>query len=246
MFSLLLRLLREAKYGYPMTLPSSPEKRKRLPRGARKMRIVRDAAAYFAANGFAASTRDLARDMGITQALLYRYFPSKDDLIDHVFQTVFIDRWKPEWDVILADRTRSSEERLILFYCGFLGNVSYVTLRLFMRAALDGMKFPDRYTFSLNDRILEPVVAGLRDALGLPGFDKIPLFDDERELAVMLHGSIVFTRIRKFIYDTPLPDDPEAIVALQVKTFLPGALHQLEQLHVAPSPDMPSLPDEGT
>ncbi|NKB58407.1 MAG: TetR family transcriptional regulator [Alphaproteobacteria bacterium] len=219
-----------------MTPKASPDKRKRLPRGARKARIIQDAARHFAANGFAATTRELAADMGITQALLYRYFSSKEDLIDQVFQTVFIDRWKPEWDDILADRTLTPSARLIRFYEGFLGSVSYVSLRLFMRSALDGMNFPERYTFSLNDRVLTPVIAGLRDAAGLPNFQERPFFDEERELTVMLHGSLVFTRIRKFIYDTPLPDDAGPMVALHVETYLPGALQHLKRLHTQAPP----------
>lgn len=206
-------------------------KRKRLPRGARKAKIVQDAARYFAANGFAASTRDLAGDMGITQALLYRYFDSKESLIDAIFQTVFLDRWNPDWDELLADRTTTASERLIRFYQAFLAGASYVSLRLFMRAALDGTGFPSRYTFSLDDRILRPVVAGLRDAAALPGLDRLPMFDTERELAVMLHGGIVFIGIRKFIYGTPLPDDLGPIVALHVETYLPGALQSLRRMH---------------
>lgn len=222
-----------------MTPKASLDKRKRLPRGARKARIIQDAASHFATNGFAATTRELAADMGITQALLYRYFSSKEDLIDQVFQTVFINRWKPEWDQILADSTLTPSIRLIRFYEGFLGSVSYVSLRLFMRSALDGMNFPERYTFSLNDRILKPVIAGLRDSIDLPDFQEKPFFDEERELAVMLHGSLVFTRIRKFIYDTPLPDDAGPMAALHVETYLPGALERLKRLHAQSPPGKP-------
>lgn len=220
-----------------MTSSPQPEKRKRLPRGARKAKIVQDAAAYFATNGFAVTTRELANDMGITQALLYRYFASKEELIDHVFQTVFIDRWKPEWDDILADRALAAETRLIRFYTAFLRRGSYVSLRLFMRAALDGMQFAPRYTFSLDDRILQPIVAGFRRDLGLSDFDTVPFFDGEREIAVMLHGSLIFTRIRKHIYDTVLPDDPSALVELQVQVFLPGALQKLRRLHETAPPE---------
>lgn len=199
-----------------------PEKRKRLPRGSHKAAIIQDAAAYFATNGFTASTRDLANHMGITRALLYRYFASKKKLIYHVFQTVFIDRWKPEWDDILAGHTLTAYARLIRFYTAFLDSISYVSLRLFMRAALDGMDFTPRYIFSLNDRILQPVIGGLRNSLGLPDFNAAPFFDDELELSVMLHGSMVFTRIRKHIYDTDLPDDPSQWVTLHVQAFYPA------------------------
>ena len=51
------------------------------------------AIAFFAKHGFDASTRELARDIGVTQPLLYRYFPTKSSLVDRVYDEVFVRRW---------------------------------------------------------------------------------------------------------------------------------------------------------
>lgn len=222
--------------------PETPEKRRRLPRGTRKGRIVAEAARHFAVHGFAASTRDLAGAMGVTQALLYRYFPSKQALIDQVFETLFIERWKPAWDPLIGDRSRPLEARLIDFYRAFLGNMTQVSMRLFMRAALDGQGFPDRYTLALNDRILGPIVAELRHAAGLADPPRGHLLNGERELALMLHGGMVFLGIRKHIYGTPLPDDLGPQVTLHVRTFLGGALESLKALHKEPTPALFEMP----
>lgn len=211
--------------------PTTAKKRRYAPRGTRRQSIIDQAAHHFAEHGFAASTRDLARGMGVTQALLYKYFPSKDALIDQIFSDLFIDRWQPEWDDLIRDRALSLEMRLIRFYEAFLARRSYISTRLFMRAALDGQGFPDRYTPALDDRILRPVMAELRHDSGLPDFAARPPFDDERELALVLHGGIVFLNIRKNIYETPLPDDLGRHVALHVRTFLPGARNTLKALH---------------
>ncbi len=69
--------------------------RKRLPREERERLIVREAVAFFAEVGFDGQTRELARRIGITQPLLYRYFPSKDALIDRVYQEAYLNRWNP-------------------------------------------------------------------------------------------------------------------------------------------------------
>jgi AcrR family transcriptional regulator len=58
---------------------------KRLSGAARRAQIVGTAAALFARAGFGGSTRDLARDLGLSQAALYKHFPSKGALIDAVF-----------------------------------------------------------------------------------------------------------------------------------------------------------------
>lgn len=49
-----------------------------------------EAIRYFAEFGFAASTRGLARRAGITQPLLYRYFPTKDQLIQRLFEELVV------------------------------------------------------------------------------------------------------------------------------------------------------------
>jgi AcrR family transcriptional regulator len=90
-------------------------KRRRMSCEARERQIVSTAAQFFAECGCAASTRDLADKRGVTQALLYRYFTSKDDLLDAVFTHIYIERWDPAWETALADRRLALEERLYEF-----------------------------------------------------------------------------------------------------------------------------------
>src|SRR3546814_3661518 len=73
--------------------------------------MIEEAAAFFAEVGFEGATRALAARLGVTQALIYRYFPSKQDLIDAALAEVFGDRWNPEWEALLADAARPLEER---------------------------------------------------------------------------------------------------------------------------------------
>lgn len=60
-----------------MTAPT-PQTR-RLPADARRAQILREAAQLFGSHGFnGTTTRDVAARVGITEAALYRYFPSKE------------------------------------------------------------------------------------------------------------------------------------------------------------------------
>ena len=52
----------------------------------------------------------------MTQPLLYRYFPSKDDLIKEVYRTVYLAPFDAGWDKLLADRSRPIRDRLAEFY----------------------------------------------------------------------------------------------------------------------------------
>ncbi|HEY0912661.1 MAG TPA: helix-turn-helix domain-containing protein, partial [Bradyrhizobium sp.] len=56
-------------------------KQRRLSPDDRRKEFVAKATEFFSEEGFGGGTRDLARRLGVTQPLLYRYFPSKDDLI---------------------------------------------------------------------------------------------------------------------------------------------------------------------
>src|SRR5271163_223220 len=93
-----------------MTRKAAPkpvrEKQKRLSPDDRRKEYVAKATEFFAEQGFGGGTRDLARRLGVTQPLLYRYFPSKDDLIKEVYRTVYLEPLDPRWEKLLADRSR--------------------------------------------------------------------------------------------------------------------------------------------
>ena len=213
----------EKKDGTPATT--------RLPRGARRQRLIEEAAAFFAEQGFGGPTRALAERLGVTQALIYRYFPSKQALIDETLATVFSNRWNPEWDALLADGNRPLVERLCDFYCAYHRRSTALTARLFMRAGLDGHSLPGRYGAGLTDRIFVPVIAALREEASLPGFDQRRMTRGERELAMMLHSAVVFLGIRKHVYRMPMPPSVEDVIRLQVETFVAGAPASIRSLH---------------
>ena len=107
--------------------------RRRLPPAERERQIVDGAIRYFAEVGFEGQTRELARRLGITQPLLFRYFPTKDDLIDRVYEEVYLSRWKDEWPNGLKDRSLTLEERLVRYYEDYGSAIfNYEWVRIFM------------------------------------------------------------------------------------------------------------------
>src|SRR6185312_1087476 len=58
----------------------------RLPPAERRAKILDRATDFFAEYGLTAQTRALAASCGVAQRLLYRYFPSKSQLLDEVYQ----------------------------------------------------------------------------------------------------------------------------------------------------------------
>jgi AcrR family transcriptional regulator len=207
---------------------------KRAARGTGEQRIVDAAIDFFAEEGFRAPTRDLAKRLGVTQALLYRYFKSKQALIDRVFEEIVSARWDPRHIEMLLDKSHPLSIRLTKFYQIATRDRSKQSVRLFMRAELDNQKLAARYTFPLNEKILIPVITALRQELGLSEPAKKPVLRAERELVMTLHGAIAHMGMRKYIYDSPLPDDLSELVAFNVTCFLEGAIPTIKRLHQKP------------
>lgn len=201
--------------------PAAVEKRRLDPK-AREDAIAKAAVAFFAEHGFDGSTRDLAARIGITQPLLYRYFPSKEALLDRVYNDVYVQPWTSDWGAGLRDRTVPLEARLTLFYQDYARVVlTYDWIRLFMFAGLKGLDFNARYLSFLRASVFDLVVREIRHERGLPV--DAPVREAEVELVWGLHASIFYLGVRRFIYGMPLPEDIDGDIALRVRAFLEGA-----------------------
>jgi AcrR family transcriptional regulator len=210
---------------------ASNQPKQRLKGQARVDAILSAAAALFAEEGLGGTTRQIATRLGVTQALLYKFFPSKDMLIDQVYETHFCDRWDSAWDGLLVDETLPLEERLIRFYADYAARADATSVRLFVHAGLTGRPLPGAHGAKLTDRIFSPMIAALRSETDLPSIADRPMIRGERELCMQLHSSIVFLGIRRHVYQMPMPDDLNDVVALYVRCFVEGAPKALQALH---------------
>src|SRR5258708_39008214 len=83
-----------------------PKRRRRLDPEDREREIVDSAVPFFAEVGFDGGLRDLAKRLGITHQNLFRYFPTKEALIERVYKEIYLSRWQPEWEYIRQDSTK--------------------------------------------------------------------------------------------------------------------------------------------
>ena len=67
--------------------------RRRMAPDERERLILEEATRYFAEYGLGGGTLELARRLGITQPLLYKYFPTKNAMIEKVFDGLFRGHW---------------------------------------------------------------------------------------------------------------------------------------------------------
>ena len=197
-------------------------KRKRLSPNEREQMILDGATRFFADHGFESSTRDLAERIGISQALLYRYFKNKGNLIERVYERVFLQRWSPEWADMLSDRSQSVENRLKEFYRSYLRTIDeYSWVRIAMYSGLAGNDLTMRYLHSHVEGLLELILEEIRVERGGSVGPKEPL---KLEQVWMLHSSFIHYITRKHVYGTPVDGDVDSLVDLNVHVFLYGSL----------------------
>jgi AcrR family transcriptional regulator len=197
---------------------SRSRKRVRLTPTDRSEQILRGAIRFFAERGFGGQTRELARELGVSTGLLYRYFPSKEDLIDEIYQEMFVRRWKPEWKAMLTDRTVPLLARLKLFYIDYSSMLhDYEWARIYLYSGLGGASIAQRFAKMVTERIYKPVVDELRHEFGLKGIAQQPMTEEELELMWALHGSLFYIGIRKWVYRVATPRDVTGTVARAVE-----------------------------
>ncbi len=195
--------------------------RKRLPRYEREKLIVAEAIRFFAEVGFDGQTRALADRLGVTQPLLYRYFPDKEALIERVYREVFLSGWNSDWNRALVDRSKSLEERVVEFYQNYIkANFSYERIRLFMFAGLKDDSIAKRYMVHVRENLLVPLCHELRAAIGAPSDAAVT--PAEIELVAGLHGAVGYVGLRRWVYHTQTSDGLNTVVGHLVRAYIVG------------------------
>src|SRR5690606_24545943 len=139
---------------------------------------------------------------GVSQSLLYRYFPSKRALIERVYESVTLQRWNPTWDALIVDRSLPLEDRLSQFYQSYARLIlSSEWIRILIFAGLEKTGVNERLFTALKERVFKPVVFECF-ATFCPRADEGPLSDDfknEMELVWGLHASIFYIGMRQWV-----------------------------------------------
>ncbi|MGR3494199.1 TetR/AcrR family transcriptional regulator [Citreimonas sp.] len=194
------------------TIPETESARRRLPPEERREQILDAAVRFFADVGLEGNTRDLAKRLGVTQSLIFRYFDSKQALIEAVYARVYLDRISPDWAGLLRDRSRPVQERMSTFYKEYGERIfDHDWMRIFMFSGLAGADLNRRYLDHLGRTLLLPMLDEIRAERG-----RAPTPED----LWSLHGGIVYIGIRKHIYQVPVPDDPQPEIDRAIARFL--------------------------
>ena len=212
------------------------QRAKRLPAEARKEIILKEASDFFAENGFAASTRDLADRIGVRQALLYKYFPSKEALIESVFSRVIEEREASPRGALSANENLSLTVHIADVYDHMATLANGSGVRLISRAMLQDQPIGIRLAAFLKQKLFDPMLSEIRRLEGLPGIVTKPMLLAEFELIMAFHASALFFILRRDLQNMPLPKSAPLFFHVIIEAFLTGARASLRDLHAGKLP----------
>ena len=199
-------------------LRSAP--RVRLPREERRAQILAQAYKFFSEYGLTAQTRALAEACGVSQRLLYSFFPNKAALLEEVYRSEIAGSFKAVWFVELRDRSLPFDQRLTRFYLAYYEGVTTRRwLRLFLYASLADVAMAPKYIAAIVGHMLEVIVeeAALEQRLRLPANPA-----EVQELGWILHGAVSHLAIRRHVYANTNPLPAERVIGLHIRSFLGG------------------------
>ena len=214
--------------------------RRRLRAADREQQILAGAVDFFSRRGFGAQTRELAAEIGVTHALLYHYFPTKQALIDRVYATVFEGRWDPRWETLL-DGALPAEDKLCGFYREYLAAIlTPEWLRILMLSGLNDGLIPQRYFDLLRERLFPRLLREARRAHG----SRLRSLPSAREegLLMGLHGGLVYhLGMLPLCYGQPIRGQGDPLLTdAFIRDRVRGYLHQVGELLAEAPPPRPT------
>jgi AcrR family transcriptional regulator len=143
--------------------------------------------------------RDLAKSINVTHALLYHYFPTKQDLVDRVYLEVFEGRWRAEWDALLDDPKLDIEDKLVAFYLEYVNiTLSKDFVRILVFSGLTDHAITDRFFSLLRARLFPRLIRETRRFRSV--MSRAKASKREMELLMGLHGGFFYISMRRWIY----------------------------------------------
>lgn len=200
--------------------------RVRMPPAQREEMLMTAALDFIAEKGFTADTAELARRAGVSHGLLFRYFGTKEKLIERVYERNFLERWLEDWETMLADRAVPLRDRLKSFYKSYFRAIDeYSWIRISMFSGLNGHDLTRRYIETSVAGVLTVIAREVRRERAPD--DDAPLSEEDMEIAWHLHSTFIYTLIRRYIFQTRTLTDTDRHVEVVVDQFMDGVAARL-------------------
>ncbi len=199
--------------------------RRRLSPKVRREQILQEAICLLTDKGIDFTTRELSDRLSISHPLLFRYFASREEIIEAVFQTVYFGRFSPEMLQAIEVTNIDVVIKWTEFYRAYAPKIFDRTwIRIFISSALNQQTISRRY-FEI---IVSPLIAKMADDTEKYCFGEVlpagsPIRVQTLELSWMTHSSLFYSGLRRWVYDLSVPDEIVETMALRIKVHFAGA-----------------------
>lgn len=202
------------------TIPSPASRR--LPADERRAQILREAARLFGSHGFnGTTTRDVAAQVGITEAALYRYFPSKEAMYAAILdeRIASAELLEPVEPIAAAGDDRAVFTVLALTLLRSVEDDPSI-LRLILYSALEGHELARPFQEKRILRLREFLTGYIARRTTEGAFRAI----DPKLAARAFMGMVVDHLIVKHVFGQreQYPQSPEEVAETYVSIFLDG------------------------
>ncbi len=202
---------------------SSKSSSRRIPAAARKASIIRSAAEIFGEKGFnGTKTRDISAQAGVSEALIFKHFPSKEDLYAAILAEKspvpgLLDRIK-----VLAEQRNDKEVFTMIAETIVGGAPDQNLMRLILFSALESHELSDMF-FQKHIRHFYDVLASyIEQRIEDGAFQPVhPLV-----AARAFMGMLIYHRLLTVLFRAPLTQEPKDIVHTFVTVFMDGLTRQ--------------------
>jgi len=186
---------------------------------ARKASIIRSAAALFGEKGFSGTrTREIAARAGVSEALIFKHFPSKDDLYAAILARKSPVPGLLERIKALVEQRNDVEVFTVIAETIVGGAPDQNLMRLILFSALESHELSDMF-FQNHIRHFYDVLASYIDQRIQDGaFQPVPPLVAARAFM----GMLIYHRLLTVLFRAPLTQEPQDIVHTFVTVFMKG------------------------
>ena len=161
--------------------------------------------------------------VGVQQPLIYRFFPSKEDLVNKVYNAVYIGRWRHDWARLISDRSIPLRQRMIEFYEDYAKIMFQPEwIRIFLFSGLKGMDINEHYIAFMEENVLKRICEEIRYDAGLPSVRDMPITNEELAAFWVFHGGVFYFGVRREVYHVDVHADIGDFIPLAVDGLLAG------------------------
>ena len=194
---------------------------------ARKASIIRSAAALFGEKGFCGTkTREIATRAGVSEALIFKHFPSKDDLYAAILAEKSPVPGLLERIKALTEQRNDVGVFTVIAETIVGGAPDQNLMRLILFSALESHELSDMF-FQNHIRHFYDVLASYIDQRIQDGaFQPVPPLVAARAFM----GMLIYHRLLTVLFRAPLTQEPQDIVHTFVTVFMKGLTRQPVQV----------------